>query len=280
MLEIAADGWEAALLPEHGATFARLAHGGRELLAPIPPGAPAIGPFHGAFLMAPWTNRLDAGRIEVAGRAWHMPINRPTEGTALHGLLRELPWRVESRAPDRATLACDLDHPPFRVAARLEAALAADGLKLAVSLTNTAAEATPLGIGWHPFFVRPPGTRLRFGARVVFGRDARNLPVAPRPCAGLDGGDAVLDGLDTHFAGWDGTAEITFPGSRPLVLRASGAWRANLQVFAPRGAGILAVEPVSHAPDSANRADAAAHGAMRVVESRGAIAGSLMIHRH
>ena len=278
MVDLAAGGWRAALLPEQGATFARLAHDGRDLLVPIPPGAPPIGPFHGAFLMAPWTNRLDAGRIEVAGRTWHMPVNRPSENTALHGLLRDLPWRVESHTPDRAILACGLDHPPFRVAARLDAALSAEGLKLAVSLTNTAAHATPLGIGWHPFFMRPPGTRLRFGARVVFGRDARNLPVAPRPSAGIEGGDPVLDGLDTHYAGWDGVAEITYPGSRPLVLRAEGAWRRNLQVFSPRDSGILAVEPVSHAPDAANRAAAAAHGAMHIVESQGTLGCSLMIH--
>ena len=277
-LGLAGGGWTAEILPIQGATFGRLTYEGRDLLVPIPPDTAPIGPFHGAFLMAPWTNRLDAGRIEAAGRVWHMPINRPTEHTALHGLLRDLPWHVESQAPGSAVLNRTLDHPPFHVAARMKVALSARGLSLELALTNLSRHATPLGLGWHPFFVRLPGTRLRFGARVVFGRDSRNLPIAPRPIAGLDGGDAVLDGLDTHFAGWDGVAEITWPGSRALVLRAAGAWRANLQVFAPRDSGILAVEPVSHAPDSANRSVAAAHGAMDVVESRGTLAASLTIH--
>lgn len=278
MLRLAAGEWQAALLPESGATFTRLAHAGRDLLVPIPPDAVPVGPFHGAFLMAPWANRLDRGRIAVAGRTWHMPINRPQEDTALHGLMRDLPWRVESAAPERAALACDLEHPPFRVSARLGASLSSDGFRLSVALTNTADCPTPLGLGWHPFFVRPPGTRLRFAARTVFGRDSRNLPVAPRPAAGIDGGDAVLDGLDTHFAGWDGVAEIEYPDAGTFRLRAAGAWCTNLQVFAPRGAGILSVEPVSHVPDSPSRAAAAAHGAMHLVAPRESLACSLMIH--
>lgn len=276
MLTLSAADWHATLLPDQGATFARLAHAGRELLVPIPPGAPAIGPFRGAFLMAPWTNRLDGGRIAVGGVEHRMTINRPQEGTALHGLFRDLPFRVEHAAADHAILVCDLDHPPFRCVLRMEVRLAEAGLALRLALTNTGEVATPLGLGWHPFFARPAGTHLRLAAGTVFGRDARNLPVAPRPGTGID--SAALDGLDTHFAGWDGVAEITYPDGATLRLDADGAWRGNVQVFAPKDAGILCVEPVSHAPDAANRAEAAAFGAMHVVAPRDSLGCSLMIH--
>jgi aldose 1-epimerase len=277
-MELRGGAWKAVLLPERGAAVARLVHAGRDLLVPVPPGADPNRGFHGAFVMAPWTNRLDGGRIEVGGRVWRMKVNRPEEDTALHGLLREQPWTVEEARPDRAVLRCLLDHPPFRCAARLEVALSEEGFSLALALANTAEASVPMGIGWHPFFRRPPGTRLRISARTVFGRDARNLPVGPRPSAGIAGGDAVLDWLDSHFAGWDGVAEIGWPDAGTLVLRAGGAWRSNLQLFAPRGAGVLAVEPVSHAPDAANRAAAARHGAMHLLRPGESLLASLMIH--
>jgi aldose 1-epimerase len=279
MLHLAAAGWHATLLPDQGAAFARLAHDGRELLVPIPSGGDPNAGFHGSFLMAPWTNRLDGGRIVVGGREWRMPINRPAEGNALHGLFRTRPWQVEQSTDDHAVLTCALDHPPFRCAARMEVALSAAGLSLTVALTNTGEAPTPIGHGWHPFFVRPRGTRLRLVARTVFGRDARGLAVAPRPTSGLEGADEVLETLhDAHLAGWDGAAEITFPDGATLAMQAGGAWRGNVHVFAPRGAGILCVEPVSHAPDAANNPAAAAHGAMLLASPRESLIGSLLIH--
>ena len=272
-------GWRAALLPERGVAFRSLTLDGRDVLKPIPDGADPNNGFHGAFLMAPWTNRLEDGRIRVGGIDHLMPINRPAEGNALHGFLRDLAWTVEDAAADRASFACALDHAPFRCAARLTIALSPAGFSLAVSLTNTGDAATPMGFGWHPWFARPAGTRLRFNATTTFGRDARNIATAPRPGSGLDGRDAVLDGHDTHFAGWDGTAEITWPDGTQLAMRADGAWSRNLQVFAPAGGDVLCVEPVTHAPAAVNRADNAAHGAMHELPPGGRLDAALMLIR-
>lgn len=268
------------LAPEQGAALTRLTWRGRDLIVPVPAGVDPNSGFHGGFWMAPWTNRLDGGRIEVAGTGHALPMNRPAEGTAIHGFLRELPWQVTALAAAHATLACGFDRPPFMGRATLSVRLAADHLRLDLVLDNCGLAATPLGIGWHPYFPRPRGTRLQVRSRIAFGRDSRNLPVAPRNCAGLCGADAVLDALDTHLAGWDGEAVLTWPDGAALRMRAHGAWSSNLQVFAPRGAGVLAVEPVSHAPDAANRVAAARHGPMHLVQPGESLRGSLMIHWH
>ena len=112
----------------------------------------------------------------------------------------------------------------------------------------------------------------------AFGRDARNLAIAPQSSAGLHDAADTMDGLDGHFAGWDGTARIAWPDGHGLTLRATGAWASNLHVFAPTGGSALAVEPVSHAPDAPNRPAAAAHGAMHQVMPGGSLEGSLTIH--
>lgn len=276
---LGSSGWKAALLPQRGVAFASLTLDGRDVLKPVPDGADPNDGFHGAFLMAPWTNRLEDGRISVDGIEYRMPINRPAEGTALHGFLRDIAWTVEEAAADRATFACALHHAPFRCAARLAIALSPAGFSLAVSLTNTGDVVTPMGFGWHPWFARPAGTRLRFAATTIFGRDARNVATAPRAGNGLDGGDDVLDGHDTHFAGWDGAAEIGWADGTRLAMRADGAWSRNLQVFAPPGGGVLCVEPVTHAPDAVNRGENAAHGAMHPLPPGATLDASLMIHR-
>ena len=276
-MELRAGDARAAILPEAGAAFARLDHRGRALLVPLPDGADPNSGFHGSFLMAPWTNRLDGGRIAVAGITHHMPINRPAENTAIHGFLREMAWDVLEAGASHLVMGCAFDRAPFTGTARIEARLAADHLALSVRLANAGRVATPMGFGWHPYFMRPKGTSLAVATRTVFGRDARNLPIAPRPCAGLRGADAVLEGLDAHFAGWDGKARIDWPDGQWLTLSATGAWAGNLQVFAPRDAEVLAVEPVSHAPDAANRMDAAAHGAMHLLDPGQVLEGSLII---
>lgn len=273
-LSLAAGDWEAVLLPAQGAAFAALRHRGRDLIAPVPAGADPNGGFWGAFWMIPWANRLDRGRLPFGGRTCYLPVNRPEDDTAIHGLARDRPWRVEAAARDRAVLAQELAEPgiPFRYLARVEVALTPEaGVTLAVSVANIAAEPFPFGLGWHPFFVRPSGTRLAFRATTMFGRDARTLPVAPRATTGIRGGEEAYLGLDTHFAGWDGRAEIAFPGADGPALRlvASGAWTGNLQVFAPPAVPVLCLEPQSHVPDAPNRPAFAAHGAMTVLAPGG-----------
>jgi aldose 1-epimerase len=278
VLEIAGGGWEARLLPEQGGAIATLRWQGLDVLAPLPIGADPNVSFGGAFVMAPWTNRLDAGLLPVAGLTYHLPINRPTDNTAIHGLLRDRPWQVEQAEAARCVLTQVLDDAtqPWRCTARLSLALAAEGAELTLRLTNDATLPFPCGLGWHPFFRRVPGTGLRFRATALFARDARCLPVAVQPSNGVVGEEAAYEGLDTHFAGWDGEAEIIRPDLR-LRLAASGAWAGNLQVFAPGGSNVLCLEPVSHVPDAPNRPEFAGYGSLTMLSPGASLDASLRL---
>jgi aldose 1-epimerase len=280
LLSLEGGGWTAALLPEQGGALARLGFRGREVLVPLPLGADPNGSFGGAFLMAPWANRLDGGLLPVAGIIYHLPVNRPEDGTAIHGLAREHPWQVLAASGSRAVLVQELDATalglPLRYAARLEVTLGPLHMRIALSLTNGGDLPFPFGLGWHPFFARPAGTRLRFRAAMLFARDARSLPVAAQPSLGVDGDEAAYAGLDTHFAGWDGLAEISRPDLL-LRLQATGAWARNLQVFAPVGGDVLCVEPVSHVPDAPNRPEFAAHGPLTMLPPGDALVARLAL---
>jgi aldose 1-epimerase len=280
LLSLEGGGWTAVLLPEEGGALARLGFRGREVLAPLPLGADPNASFGGAFLMAPWANRLDGGLLPVAGIVYRLPVNRPEDGTAIHGLAREHPWQVLAASASRAVLVQELDATalglPLRYAARLEVMLGPLHAHITLSLANAGDLPFPFGLGWHPFFARPAGTRLRFRADTLFARDARSLPVAAQPSPGVDGDEAAYAGLDTPFAGWEGLAEISRPDLL-LRLQATGAWSRNLQVFAPAGGDVLCVEPVSHVPDAPNRPEFAVHGPLTMLPPGDALVARLAL---
>jgi len=248
MLPLAGGDWTAGLLPAQGGALARLRWRNRDVLVPLPAGADPNASRAGAFVMAPWANRLDAGRVGGFGR---VPVNRPADATAIHGLLRERPWTLRAQAPDRVELAQAGAAPglAWRWRASLAVRLGAV-VEIVLAIENAGDAPMVFGSGWHPFFVHPPGTRLRFAARRRCTTDARMLPAGFAPTKGLDG--AVPAGIDTAFDGWDGQAEIRRP-DLALRLAAQGAWARGLQIYCPEGQGFLCVEPVSHLPDAVNR---------------------------
>lgn len=271
MLHLKAGSDSVVIAPEDGAGLLALRLGGRDILVPVPQGQSLDGPF-GAFWMIPWANRLDAGRLGPH----RLPINRPQDGTAIHGLSRDRPWRVVADATDRAELVQSVEAAPYRYDARLAVTLEPAKLTMALSVTNRGSESCPFGAGWHPWFVRPTGTRLAFHASHRCTHDARCLPVSAAPSQGLDGGEEVFLGLDTHFPGWDGRATITWPGLA-LTMTATGALATNLQVYAPHQTPVLCVEPSSHLPDAPNRPALAPLGPMTMLAPGESLTGIITL---
>lgn len=274
MLTLSWGDWQAGLLPEQGAAFARLTHAGLPVLAPLPDGADPNATPAGAFLMLPWTNRLDAGRM--GGHA-AFAVNRPAEGTAIHGLSRAAPWAVIEAGPARAVLAQRVEAGPYRYAARLEVGLGPAGFALALALTHEGEVPLPHGLGWHPWFHRAPGTRLDFAATHRLSKDARNLPIAAEPSTGMTGALEAAMGLDAHFPGWAGEARLAWPGRAALNLRAGGALARNLHVFVPGYAEAVCLEPVSHVPDVINRPALAPFGAMAMLAPGETLRGEIAL---
>ncbi|MBR0646692.1 aldose epimerase family protein [Plastoroseomonas hellenica] len=268
-LRLAGADWEALLLPRQGAALARLTHRGIDLLAPLPEGADPNATRAGAFWMIPWGNRLDGGAL---GALHRFPVNRPAENTAIHGLSRDLPWQTQVTA-DGALLTQLVAVGPYAYAARIALSLSAAGFGIEAVVENSGAAPMPFGLGWHPWFARRPGQRLRVAARHRLLSDERLLPREALPDPGLDAACATLIGTDAHFAGWDGLALLEDPVLR-LTLRASGAWATNLQVFLPAEAEAVCIEPMSHIPDAPNQPVLARLGALAMLAPGAALAAA------
>ncbi|MGI9129285.1 MAG: aldose epimerase [Roseomonas sp.] len=263
--------WQALICPEQGAAFTALQWRGRNVLVPTPEGARHPGAY-GAFWMLPWANRLDGGRI--AGHV--VPINRAAEGTAIHGLARDLPWEVISATADHALLQQRLALAPFDYTARLAVSLAADGLLMEMTLRHEGTAPVPYGMGWHPWFTRSAATTLHLNATQRASHDARGLPQNFIPCTGIAVDEAGLIGLDNFFVGWDGVARLISPAGT-ITLTAKGDFAAGVQVYAPPVQPVICIEPVSHMPDASNRPVLAAAAPMRVLAQGQSLHGTIRL---
>ena len=263
--------WQALICPEQGSAFAALQWRGQDVLLPTPEGARHPGAY-GAFWMLPWANRLDGGCI--AGHA--MPINRAAEGTAIHGLARDLPWEVISAAPDRAVLQQRVQLAPFDYTARLAVALDGTGLVMEMTLRHEGTAPAPYGMGWHPWFTRSAATSLQLNATQRAGHTVRGLPDSLTPCTGIAADEAGLLGLDNFFAGWDGVACLVTPACT-ITLHATGDFAVGVQVYAPAAQPVICVEPVSHMPDAPNRPALAAAAPMRLLAQGQSLYGTIRL---
>ncbi|MEW6267664.1 MAG: aldose 1-epimerase [Thermodesulfobacteriota bacterium] len=217
------------------------------------------------FLLAPWSNRLAEARFVFLGRTFQLRANTP-EGYAIHGDVRKRPWRTDRVERDRASFSfasrdfADVNFP-FPFSCRLDYALAGRTLTIAATLASEAAEAMPAGLGFHPYYRRTllddaeqveiEAHLARVYDELVPTRPAVAVPPEldfsdPRPLGGRE--------LDRCFAGWDGAATITWPGSGVRARVACEPPLDHVILFAPAGKPFFALEPVSHSNNGFNLA--------------------------
>jgi aldose 1-epimerase len=111
-------------------------------------------------VLAPWPNRLAAGRYEWDGEEFQLPVNEVASGSAIHGLVRWATWQAVEHEAARVVVEHVL-HPqpgyPFSVRVRVEYRLADDGLTVRTEAENVGTRACPFGVGHHPYVLAPSG---------------------------------------------------------------------------------------------------------------------------
>jgi aldose 1-epimerase len=179
------------------------------------------------YHLIPWSNRIAAGRFTWRERPYEVKPDWP-DGTAIHGLTKDRPWRIVERTPVSAILEfssredAGLTYPwPFDASVRYELFDEALGIRLAIRNAD-ATRPMPAGLGFHPFFPRSldggdEQVLIRYLSRGRYPADAM-IPIgsprsdeitdhlaAGRPLAAL-----VLDDV---FLGCPDGATITWPAA-------------------------------------------------------------------
>jgi aldose 1-epimerase len=278
--------------PESGAAIVGWSHGPHPILRPVRPEAVVSDAPQamGCFPLVPYCNRIARGRFIWAGQEHQLDLNFGDHPHSIHGIGWQRPWTVEQ--VDAAGTTLSLRHSaageavrawPFSFDALLRYRLTAGGLTVTLSATNRHEVPAPLGLGLHPYLNAtrcygdgPP--RLGFdAAKVWLNRDSlpsREVAV-PDEWSFAGSRDIASVSLDHCFTGWTHSVRIS-SGSASLAIHADGLF-GNLQVFTPSRANFFCAEPVSHLPDSINRANLPIDQQMAVVEPGDTIRGEIAL---
>ncbi|MFF8957974.1 aldose 1-epimerase [Streptomyces sp. NPDC014894] len=234
-VRLAASDVELTVDPRHGCRIGSLTVGGVELLRQ--------GERYGSFPMAPWCGRVENGRFRNGAETRQLPLNAAPH--AIHGTVRDIPWRTARTGPAEAAFTCDLAEPwpyPGRVTQLFE--LTGDSLTLTMGV-EAFGESFPAQAGWHPWFLRNLGgedARIDFRPEWQEERGEDHLPtgrrIPPRPgpwddCFGMP------DGVE---------ATITWPGQLELTVTSRAEW----VVIYDEQPGAICVEPQSGPPNGLN----------------------------
>ncbi len=239
--------------PDIGAAIVLLRHGGVPVLRE-PGDGPLTSPRQaGSFALVPFSNRVAHAVLQWNGTGHPLVRTEADEPHAIHGVGWQRPWEVLD-ASDNYVLLSHEHRPdaawPFAYDASQSLRISPGALELTLSVTNQSPLPAPMGLGWHPYFVKRPGAHLSFEAAGRWEMGGDKLPTTRMPSRGIDADCAQL-AVDHCFDGWNGVA--TLHDDRLRVRIVSGLSR--LVVFTNGTRPFVAIEPVSHVNNALGRAD-------------------------
>jgi aldose 1-epimerase len=272
LLAIENDSIRVELLPRVGGRLHRLRVFGLDLLrTPDDPAEHGRDPFRwGAYVMAPWCNRMPAVPTEVDGQTVRVPSNFP-DGTAIHGQVYDARWEVESDGSLSVTGGGEGWPWPYQCSLRIS--VSDSVLTIDQSLTNLADSPMPSGLGLHPWFRRPIGLRINADAVLPSNIDPEaSVETASGPWD-LRAMRAVPDDLDaTWLAPGEPAVELAWPEiGVSAVMRVTSSAGVCIAVASPSSLDAVAIEPQTHAPQGLRRFLRGEPGGLHAIEPGGAL---------
>ena len=213
------------------------------------------------YPLIPFSNRVAHARLVWNGTSHPLVKNFAGEEHSIHGIGWQRAWEVLEHTDDFCMLS--LEHAgggawPFAFDASQTFRLHGNALEMTMSITNQSAQAAPVGLGWHPYFVKRGGSHIAFDASDMWQMSDEKLPTVKVASTGVHQHCASLV-VDNCFEGWHGIATLH---DEAMQMEISSDMR-RLVVFTNLEKDFVAIEPVSHANNAMNTGNAkesAKHG--------------------
>ena len=204
----------------------------------------------GSYPLVPFSNRVGHATLAWQGTQHPLVKNFGSEPHSIHGVGWMRPWEL-IEATDRFALLNYQHKPdgawPFAFDSTQAFRLSDHALEMSLSITNQASSATPVGLGWHPYFVKRANSRLAFQATGRWEMDALKLPTHRSTSSGITAVCAGLD-VDHCFDGWSGVLDLQDDQLRTRMT----SNMTRLVVFTNAAQDCIAIEPVSHVNNAIN----------------------------
>ncbi|MFO0775706.1 MAG: hypothetical protein U0172_13680 [Nitrospiraceae bacterium] len=111
-------------------------------------------------VLIPFPGRIAEGRYTFDGCTYQLERNDKEGPNAIHGFVRNLPWRVAEQTASAVRFEVTIDAAmyaekgyPFSLSCLLTYRLEQGGLTCRFDVRNVGTAAAPVGIGFHPYFV-------------------------------------------------------------------------------------------------------------------------------
>ena len=252
-------GLRCEIKPELGGCIAGLWLDGVPVLRSTPAAELTTVRRAGSYPLLPFSNRVGHATLKWQGTCYPLVQNNGPEPHAIHGVGWQRPWQVLDQGDELLMLACEHRADaswPFAFDASQTFRIHGGALELTLSMTNQSATPAPAGLGWHPYFVKRPGSHIAFDATGRWEMGGDKLPTHRQPSRGLDADCTGLD-VDHCFDGWSGVVLLR---DEMLHTRISSSL-SRLVAFTHSTRDFVAIEPVSHVNNAVNLLEAGGYHA-------------------
>lgn len=263
-VRIHAGEYEAIISPSAGARLLKLTYNNnnRQIDCVVPFNQIASIDAHqwpkaGAFVMLPFTNRLDPAEFEWQGRLIDLE-NGSNSGQGLHGFGHRRDWTITDTSDSQVAL--EYNHTtssaewPWTFHAKLVYSVSALGLSVALSVRNTDITSMPVSLGWHPFIPlqtsdAPVNSMLRFSASRMHDIGLDGLGIAHLSEVAATQHVFTMNAKTAStmaFENFSGDVEIFI--EKNLCLKLMSQHAPHLLVHRPNKLPFVCVEPVGSLP--------------------------------
>jgi aldose 1-epimerase len=249
-LELSNGAFRCEIAPALGGCIAGLWLGDTPVLRSTPALTLSSARLSGSYPLVPFSNRVGHATLKWNGTSHPLVQNNAGEPHAIHGVGWARPWTVLEASAQFALLSYEHkpdESWPFAFDTSQAFRLSANALEISLSITNQSAVAAPVGLGWHPYFVKRTRSHIAFEASGRWEMDAEKLPTHRTASPGVDADCATLD-VDHCFEGWPGVVHLR---DEVLHTRLSSNL-SRLVVFTNASRDFVAIEPVSHINNALN----------------------------
>lgn len=215
---------------------------------------------YASAIMFPFANRVKDGKYNFEGKSYQLSLNEKELNNALHGLIYDKTFRVESKEIDSDSAKIKLSYVasdcelgfPFSFYFGLEYHLSKSSLKIIVHVENLGVNAFPFTLGWHPYFMSEnlSESSLIFESNKKIEMDDRNITTGIQVIDEIN--ELITDKTDLDDCFILNSEEIKFLTPKYLMTLRSSEKDSFLQVYTPPFKNAIAIEPTTGVSDSYN----------------------------